>query len=160
MAGRSCWSLANDLAALMSRYIMHIATVRSGPECSMLDAHQNCSVFNQIHLRRAETSRLVAEKGKLVRVVEPSGVVPNGTAFAVTLGAMPELDSINLVVGQVTDGLDTLVEASKLPVVKDNSNSVFFKAGKAIGDKRANVAELSFNRPFNRIQIGSTSTSA
>ena len=88
-----------------------------------------------------------------MEVIERSGVVPNGTGFTITVAAAPELNANNLVVGRVVDGLDIVMQLSELPVVKDNSASPFFKAGKAVGDKRANVAELGFNRPFNRMVV-------
>ena len=105
---------------------------------------------------RVETTKLVAEKGKLVEIIERSGVVPNGTGFAITVAPAPELDALNLVVGRVVDGLDVVKQISELPVVKDNSNSPFLRAGKAVGDKRANVAELGFNRPFGKVVVASS----
>ena len=95
----------------------------------------------------------MAEKGKLKQIVERSGVVPNGTPFAITTGPAPELDDINLVVGKVVDGLDVVKDIETLPVVRDNSKSFWFKAGKQIGDTRATVAELAFNRPFNKVTV-------
>lgn len=103
-----------------------------------------------------ESTKLVAVKGKLREVSEKSGIIPNGTGFAITLGAAPELDRVNLVVGRIVEGMDVLAELAALPVVKDNSGSLFFQAGKVIGDKRANVAEMGFNRPFNKITISAS----
>ena len=103
-----------------------------------------------------ETTKLVAEKGKLVEVIERSGVVPNGTGFAITVAPAPEVDALNLVVGRVVEGLDLVTQLSELAVVKDNSASPFLRAGKAIGDKRANVAEMGFNRPFNKVVVASS----
>ena len=71
-----------------------------------------------------------------------------------TLGPAPALDDTNLIVGRVVEGMAVLEQLAKLPVVRDNSGSPFLAAGKAIGDKRATVAELGFNRPFNKIVIG------
>lgn len=105
---------------------------------------------------RLENKKLVAEKGKLVEIIERSGVIPNGTGFAITTGPAPELDGKYLIVGRVVEGLALADEISKLPVVKDNSNSPFFKAGKAIGDKRAVVAEMGFNRPFNKVTVAAS----
>ena len=82
------------------------------------------------------------------------GIIPNGTAFALTLGPAPQLDETNLQVGRVVGGLETMQTMAQLRVVTDNSSSPFFNAGKLIGDKRAVVAELGFNRPFNRVLIG------
>ena len=95
----------------------------------------------------------MAEKGKFREVTERSGVIPNGTGFAISTGAAPDLDGKYLIVGRVVDGMDVVETISKLPVVKDNSKSPFFQAGKAIGDKRATVAEMGFNRPFNRVTV-------
>lgn len=100
-----------------------------------------------------EETKLVAEKGKLVEVVERSGVIPNGTGFAITTGAAPDLDKTHIIVGQVIEGMDVLEQLDKLPVVKNNSSSPFFIVGKAAGDKRANVAELGFDRPFKKVAV-------
>jgi peptidyl-prolyl cis-trans isomerase B (cyclophilin B) len=83
-------------------------------------------------------------------------VVPNGTGFALTVGPAPELDGKYLIVGRIVDGQQVVQDLSELPVVKDNSNSPFFKAGKALGDKRAIVAEQGFNRPFNKVVVASS----
>lgn len=103
-----------------------------------------------------ENTKLVASQGKLVEVIERSGVVPNGTGFAITTGAAPALDRTNLIVGRVVEGMDVIMELDKLPVVKNNSGSPFFMVGKAVGDKRANVAELGFDRPFNKVAVGAS----
>lgn len=76
---------------------------------------------------RQEKTKLVAEKGKLVEVVERSGIVPNGTAFAVTTGATPDLDSTHLIVGEIVDGMELVRKLDQLPVVKNNTNSPFFQ---------------------------------
>lgn len=76
---------------------------------------------------RQETTKLVADKGKLVEVVERSGIVPNGTGFAVTTGAVPDLDGTHLVVGEVVEGMDLVRKLDQLPVVKNNTNSPFFQ---------------------------------
>lgn len=100
-----------------------------------------------------ESTKLVAQAGKLVNVTEKTGVIPNGTGFCITFGAAPQLDGSNLVVGRVVDGFDVLSRLEAIPVVKDNSKSPFLAAGKAIGDKRATVAELGFNRPFGKTVV-------
>jgi hypothetical protein len=105
---------------------------------------------------RVESKRLVADKGKLVEIIERSGAVPNGTGFALTVGPAPELDGKFLIVGRIVDGYEVVQELSMLPVVKDNSSSPFFKAGKALGDKRAIVAEQGFNKPFNKVVVSSS----
>ncbi len=48
----------------------------------------------------------MAYRGKLVTVQEALGEAPNGSGFVVTLGPAPGLDSTNLVVGRVTDGME------------------------------------------------------
>lgn len=107
---------------------------------------------------RKEDTKLVADKGKLVEVVERSGVIPNGTGFTITTGAAPDLNKTHLIVGQVLEGFDVLQQVDKLPVVKNNSSSPFFIVGKAAGDKRANVAELGFDRPFKKVLVATAGT--
>jgi hypothetical protein len=107
-----------------------------------------------------ESTKLVAEKGKLVEVIERSGIVPNGTGFAITTGPAPALDATHLIVGRVVQGMDVVMQLDKLPVVKNNSGSPFFIVGKAVGDKRANVAELGFDRPFNKVTVSASGTLA
>ena len=68
-----------------------------------------------------------------------------------TLRAAPELDATNVVVGRVTRGRDVLEAMSRLPTVKDNTNSPFFAVAKSIGDKRALVAESAFRKPFKKV---------
>ncbi|KAK9816789.1 hypothetical protein WJX72_005123 [[Myrmecia] bisecta] len=103
---------------------------------------------------RQVKEKMVAYQGKLVTIQEEvGGQKPNGTGFAITLGAAPQLDATNLVVGQVVEGLDVVQDISHLPVVKANSNSAFFKAAKRFGDRRADVAELGFNKPFSKVII-------
>ncbi|KAK9821515.1 hypothetical protein WJX74_005994 [Apatococcus lobatus] len=98
--------------------------------------------------------RLVAYQGKLISVEENlGGANPNGTSFAITLRPAPELDPSNLVVGRVVSGLDVVQQLAALPSVKANKDSPYFKAAKAFGDKRANVAELGFGRPFGKVII-------
>lgn len=97
--------------------------------------------------------KLVALKGKLVTVTEVLGENPNGSAFAITTKAEPALDGTNLVIGRVVEGQDVVNAIAALPRVKDNRSSPFFQAGKATGDKRANVAERAFGKPFAKIVI-------
>lgn len=103
--------------------------------------------------RREVKEKLVAYQGKLVNVQEVLGEAPNGTAFVITRSPAPALDATNLPIGRVVAGQDVVEAIGKLPVVKDNSDSPFFKAGKVLGDRRADVAERGFNRPFNRIVV-------
>ncbi|GBF92527.1 peptidyl-prolyl cis-trans isomerase, chloroplastic [Raphidocelis subcapitata] len=103
---------------------------------------------------REVKERLVAMRGKLVTVKTVAGEAPNGSSFAITLGAAPELDATNLVVGCVVGGMEEVVaRLAALPRSKVRDewfDKPFFEAGKAIGDKRAIVAEKGFNRPFKR----------
>lgn len=56
--------------------------------------------------------KLVAYRGKLVSVQEALGEAPNGSGFVITLGPAPGLDSTNLVVGRVIDGLGLVQRVS------------------------------------------------
>ena len=100
------------------------------------------------------SQRVVAVKGKLVSVEREEGAErPNGTGFAITTGPAPELDGRNIIVGKVVQGEDIVQRISQLPKNKPNTSSPYFQAGKAIGDKRANVAERAFNRPLAKAVI-------
>jgi len=102
---------------------------------------------------RETKDKLVAVKGKFVTVTEVLGDVPNGSAFAITTRAEPALDQTHLVVGRVIEGQEVVDALAALPRVKNNAASPFFQAGKAAGDKRANVAERAFGKPFSKIVI-------
>ena len=90
---------------------------------------------------------------------------PSGTSFVLTtvtqqsaidaesLSKLKELDETYLIVGSVVEGEDVLMKLKELPYNKSNEDSLFFKAGKSSGDKRALVAERGFNRPFAKIVI-------
>lgn len=69
----------------------------------------------------------MAYQGKLVTVQEQQGNVPNGSGFAITTAAAPDLDATNLVVGEVVQGLDVVEAIAQLPAVKANRGSPFFK---------------------------------
>ncbi|KAK9828053.1 hypothetical protein WJX81_005565, partial [Elliptochloris bilobata] len=97
--------------------------------------------------------RLVAYQGKLVTVQDVSGAVANGTGFAITTTAVPDLDKTNLVVGRVVAGASLVDDLAAMPAVKANSSSPFFKVAKLAGDKRADVAEKSFGRPYSKIVV-------
>lgn len=101
----------------------------------------------------ASKDKLVAVGGQLVTVTETFGEAPNGTQWAVTTAAAPELDATNLVVGHVVEGMEVVQALAALPRVRNNSDSPFFKAGKAAGDKRADVAERAFGKPFAKIVV-------
>lgn len=101
-------------------------------------------------------TKLVAYNGKLIRVEEPTpGESPNGSGFVITTQAAPDLDATNLVIGHVVDGMEVVNQLTKLPTVKTN-NSVFFRAGKFLGDKRADVAEKGFGRPFLKVLVSAS----
>lgn len=102
---------------------------------------------------RETKEKLVAVNGQLVTVTEVLGDTPNGSGFAITTRAAPELDATHLVVGHVVEGQAVVDALAALPRVKDNSESPFFKAGKAAGDKRASVAERAFGKPFAKIVV-------
>eukprot|EP00667_Euglena_gracilis_P015197 EG_transcript_15795 len=98
--------------------------------------------------------KLVARNGQMVTVRKPVGPAPpNGTAFCITTEAAPGLDATNLVVGRVVAGLDLVERLAKLPSVADNHGSPFFILAKAVGDKRADVAERGFGRPFAKVVV-------
>ena len=96
---------------------------------------------------------LKAIDGKLVNVTQTFGMPPNGTEFSITTGSAPDLDGINLIVGRVISGMDVVEAIQQLPKVKNNQSSVFFKAGKMAKDRRADVAELGFDRPFSSVIV-------
>ncbi|WPT11135.1 Peptidyl-prolyl cis-trans isomerase CYP26-2 [Picochlorum sp. SENEW3] len=97
--------------------------------------------------------RLVAIDGKFVNVTEVLGQQPNGTGFSITTNPSPELDGFNIIVGKVVGGMGIVEKLRNLPRVKNNTSSPFFQAGKKSGDKRANVAEMSFDRPFSKVIV-------
>mmetsp|Transcript_39097 Transcript_39097/g.99040 ORF Transcript_39097/g.99040 Transcript_39097/m.99040 type:complete len:318 (-) Transcript_39097:587-1540(-) len=117
------------------------------------DAPGTVSLLVKNPNQREAKTRLVAVNGKLVNITEDPGDAPNGTGFAITTQAAPELDSTNLVVGRVVQGMDIVQTIAALPAVKDNTMSPYFKAAKAIGDKRADVAEKGFKRPYSKIVV-------
>ncbi|MCJ1425728.1 hypothetical protein MMC29_003628 [Sticta canariensis] len=76
---------------------------------------------------RAVNKRLTAYNGKLITVEEQVGDTSNGTGFNITLQAAPELDYTSLAVGEVVEGLPIIQSIAKLPAVRSQSNSAFFK---------------------------------
>ena len=76
---------------------------------------------------RPTKERLVAYNGRLVTVQEQTGAVPNGSGFVITTAAQPALDATNLVVGRVVKGFDVVEQIAKMPAVKANTGSPFFK---------------------------------
>lgn len=76
---------------------------------------------------REMKEKLVAVKGQFVTVTEVLGDIPNGSAFCITSKPEPLLDSTNVIVGKVVDGLDVVEALNALPRVKDNSSSPFFQ---------------------------------
>lgn len=105
---------------------------------------------------RPITEKLVARDGKLITVALQAGEAPNGTSFTITRTPAPQLDATSLVIGRVVKGMDVIDRIASLPFSKprdDWYDGPFFAAGKAIGDKRATVAEKGFNRPFKRVVV-------
>ncbi|KIY95020.1 hypothetical protein MNEG_12941 [Monoraphidium neglectum] len=131
----------------------------ASPAALRHDAAGLVSIIVGLEKEREVTEKLVAIRGKLVTVQNVAGEAPNGSAFTITLGPAPELDATNLVVGRVVGGMDDVVAAlASLPRAKprdDWFDKPFFEAGKAIGDKRATVAEKGFNRPLKRAIVSS-----
>ncbi len=76
---------------------------------------------------RPTKERLVAYNGRLVRVQEQQGAVPNGSGFVITTAAQPAFDATNLVVGRVVSGMPVVEQIAKMPAVKANTGSPFFK---------------------------------
>lgn len=97
--------------------------------------------------------KLVASKGRLITVTETFGEIPNGSSWCITTKAELSLDSTNVIVGRVVSGQEVVDAIAALPRVKNNESSPFFQAGKLSGDKRANVAERAFGKPFSKIII-------
>ncbi|WIA33093.1 hypothetical protein OEZ86_006247 [Tetradesmus obliquus] len=105
---------------------------------------------------RPVQERLVAMGGKLVTLKSQAGEAPNGTSFMITTGPTPELDKTNLVIGRVVGGFDVVQAVGSLPYARPRDSyydKPFFEAGKALGDKRATVAEKRFNRPLKRVMV-------
>ena len=104
--------------------------------------------------RSPRKQRLVAQRGSLVYVEEAARGAPNGSAFTVTAGpGQGKLDATNLVVGRVTEGQELVNSISRLRAAAPTTDSPFFKIAKAAGDRRADVAEKFFGRPFQRVVI-------
>eukprot|EP00250_Pteridium_aquilinum_P016125 c22956_g1_i1 orf=61-1110(+) len=97
--------------------------------------------------------KLVAKDGKFEVIEEELRPDPNGTQFIINTQDSPQLDASNLVVGKVVDGFDVLKIINSVRVVKDNTDSPYFKAAKLVGDTRAVVAERGFYRPYSKIVI-------
>lgn len=84
---------------------------------------------------RPVKKKLVAMKGKLITVEVPTSqslrshvlsqegraIGPNGTAFVITTAPVPALDTTNLVIGRIVDGIDVIQNLQTLPTVKDNT---------------------------------------
>lgn len=137
-------------------------SIAGGPDTEALESemasrcHDKAGIVSLIvkPAQAIETKdKLVAVKGQFITVTEVLGEVPNGSGFAITTGPAPQLDTTNLIIGHVISGQDVVDRLASLPRVKNNSESPFFKAGKAAGDKRAKVAERAFGKPFSKIVI-------
>ena len=104
--------------------------------------------------RSPRKQRLVAQRGSLVYVEEAARGAPNGSAFTVTAGpGQGKLDATNLVVGRVTEGQELVNSISRLRAAAPTTDSPLFKIAQAAGDRRADVAEKFFGRPFQRVVI-------
>ena len=71
--------------------------------------------------------RLTAYNGKLITVKEQIGDTCNGTAFNITTQAAPALDSTSLAIGEVVEGMPLIQDIAKLPAVRSQTSSPFFK---------------------------------
>ena len=80
-----------------------------------------------LYMHRPTKERVTAYNGKLVKVQEQIGDTSNGTGFNITIQPAPELDDTSLAIGEVVDGLDLVQDLAKLPAVRDQSKSAFFK---------------------------------
>jgi peptidyl-prolyl cis-trans isomerase B (cyclophilin B) len=128
----------------------------TAPARKLHDSSGLVSLMVEEEKERPITERLVARDGKLVTVQYQAGEAPNATGFMITRSPAPQLDRTNLVIGRVIEGMDIVEQIAALPYSKpreDWYDGPFFAAGKAIGDKRAAVAEKGFNRPFKRVLI-------
>ncbi|KAI7843260.1 hypothetical protein COHA_003094 [Chlorella ohadii] len=137
--------LEEELAAQQRAAAAAGQAAHSGPGLVSLLVKPRIEIVNK--------DKLVASKGKLITVTETFGEIPNGSAWSITTQAMPDLDETHLVVGRVVEGMDVVAALAALPRVKDNTSSPFFQAGKLSGDKRADVAQRAFNKPFARIVV-------
>ena len=91
-------------------------------------------------------------RGKFETVYDPPPPPPNGTGFDDAARVAPPVgrDERRRGAGDAA-GRDVLEAMSRLPTVKDNTNSPFFAVAKSIGDKRALVAESAFRKPFKKV---------
>jgi peptidyl-prolyl cis-trans isomerase B (cyclophilin B) len=149
----------------LSRKANEDTAIAGGPDVEQLELemekstakHDRPGVVSFVVKRSTERDtkdKLVAVNGKLVTVTNVlGGDLPNGSCISITTKAEPGLDATNLVVGHVVEGQDVVDAIAAMPRVKDNSESPFFKAGKAGGDGRARVAERSFGKPFAKVVI-------
>ena len=128
----------------------------ASPKRRLHDSGGLVSLMVEEEKERPVTERLVARDGKLMTVQYQAGEAPNGTGFMITRGPAPQLDRLNLVIGRVVEGMDIVERIASLPYSKpreDWYDGPFFAVGKAMGDKRATVAEKGFNRPFKRVVV-------
>ena len=101
-------------------------------------------------------TRLVAIKGKLVQVEEKRAPAPNGTGFVINLasgGQGGRLEATNLAVGDLVEGADLAARLSELKAAQPTADSPYFKLAKKLGDRRADVAEKYFLRPFQKVIV-------
>jgi len=102
-------------------------------------------------------TRLVAVKGKFVQVEDKRPAAPNGTGFVIKLagqdGRMASLEETNLAVGELVGGNELAKRLSDLKAAQPTADSPYFKLAKKLGDRRADVAEKYFLRPFSKVVI-------
>lgn len=101
-------------------------------------------------------TRLVAVKGKFVQVEEKRAAAPNGTGFVINLspdGQGGRLEATNLAVGELVGGADVAARLSELKAAQPTADSPYFKLAKKLGDRRADVAEKYFLRPFQKVVV-------
>lgn len=122
-------------------------------------AGANKSIAGDVSLIVRDPSRprprpkLIARNGRLEIDEEELKAAPNGTEFALSIKDSPELVESALVVGRVLEGMDVVQRIGQVKTVQDNTASPFFRVAKLVGDKRAVVAERSFNRPYSKVVI-------
>ncbi|KAL4447457.1 hypothetical protein ABPG75_004676 [Micractinium tetrahymenae] len=149
-SGRTAIAGGPDTELLEEELAAQAAAAAGGPAHS---APGLVSLLVKPRIEIVNKDKLVASKGKLITVTETFGEIPNGSAWAITTKPIPELDETHLVVGRVVQGMDVVQAIAALPRVKDNTNSPFFQAGKLAGDKRADVAQRAFNKPYAKITV-------
>lgn len=89
-------------------------------------------------------------------VEEKRAATPNGTGFVINLspsGQGGRLEATNLAVGELVGGADVAARLSELKAAQPTADSPYFKLAKKLGDRRADVAEKYFLRPFQKVVV-------